>query len=141
MARKSLLCAVGVLMVGMVLPGCGGSASDRASAEFQFDQLRKVLESVRSRFEQGVVRTSERDAAYNNASGFVMMQIRGVVAKKVEDKAKKQELKPLVEKLAATFREQVDAKVNVAEPDFQAGLAGLDECIKIVEQMEAVVSK
>jgi uncharacterized protein YlxP (DUF503 family) len=140
MVRKSLRCAT-VLMVGFVSLGCGQSESDRASAEFQFDQLRKVLESVRSRFEQGVVRTGERDAAYSNASGFVTMQIGGVVAKKVEDKAKREELKPLVEQLVKTFREQVDAKVNVPQPDFQAGLAGLDECINIVDQMEAVVGR
>ena len=140
MARRPLLCAV-VVMAGFILPGCGQSASDRASAEFQFEQIRRVLESVRSRFEQGVVRTTMRDAAYDNASGFVTLQVRAVVEKKVTDKAKREELKPLVEKLAATFREQVDAKVNIATPDFQAGLAGLDECIKIVEQMEAVVAK
>lgn len=140
MARRALLCA-SILMVGWVLSGCGPSASDRASAEFQFDQIRRVLESVRSRFEQGVLRTTQRDAAYDNASGFVTLQVRAVVAKKVADKAKREELQPLVEKLATTFREQVDAKVNVAEPDFQAGLAGLDECIRIVEQMEAVVAR
>ncbi|HUW84149.1 MAG TPA: hypothetical protein VMZ31_15295 [Phycisphaerae bacterium] len=124
-----------------VLVGCGESAQDRSTAAFQLGEARKLLEIVRSRFEQGMVRGGANDVIFDNASSYVNAEIRAIVGKRVPDADKRGQLAALSDELAQTFNEKVAAKVDVAEPDFQAGLAGLDECVSILDRMEAVINK
>ncbi len=134
-----LVCA-SVVFAG-VWAGCGQSAEDRSTAAFQLGEARKLLESVRARFEQGVVRAGPEDIIFDNASSYVHGEIRAVVRKRVPDADKRSQLAAMSDELAQTFDEKVAAKVEVGEPDFQAGLAGLDECVSILDRMEAVISK
>jgi len=124
-----------------VLAGCSESAEDRSSAGFQLGEARKLLEIVRSRFEQGIVRGGANDVIFDNASSYVHAEIRAVVRKRVRDADKRSQLAALSDELAQTFDEKVAGKVEVRDPDFQAGLAGLDECVSILDRMEAVIAK
>jgi hypothetical protein len=124
-----------------VLVGCGESAEDRSTAGFQLNEARKLLEIVRSRFEQGMVRGGPNDVIFDNASSYVHAEIRAVVRKRVRDADKRSRLAAMSDELAQTFDEKVAAKVDVPDPDFQAGLAGLDECVSILDRMEAVIGE
>ena len=136
--RKSLSRTLGVaiLLAGAWAGGCSESAADRSDAAFQIDQARLMLESLRTRFEQGVVRTTPQDAAYENAGLYVTGKLARTINKRVPEAPLREKLAGLAQQLSDTFKEKIEAKVNAPEPDFQAGMAGIDECLAIVKQMQ-----
>ena len=138
---KSLSAAVGVATMFAVVwvGGCGETAEDRSDAGFQIDQARLLLEALRSRFEQGKVRLQPEDAAYENTGTYVSGKLARIINKRVPEEALREKLAALATQLSDTFKEKVEAKVMAAQPDFQAGIAGINECLNIIQQMQAAL--
>lgn len=132
-------CSVCATLLASALIGCGQTGAERAKAGFRMDQAKKLLAEVRSRFDSGVIRTHPRDLTYENTSLYVTSHLTRSIRKRVPDKATKQKLLSLAKQLAETYQQQVRANVETATPDFPAGIAGVDECVKIIEQMEAIL--
>jgi len=137
----TLLMVTGLAAYSLSLGGCGQSAEDRSTAAYQFSHLRQILDGLRSRCEAGQLRLREGDMTFENANLFIRMKMARTVRARVDDRAKQQELIPLSDKLREAYVEKVESKLAGAEPDFQGAIAGIDECVGIIEQMEAVVSK
>lgn len=119
--------------------GCQQSSTERSAPEFVFDQTKVALRLARQHFEKGYVALNEEDATYGNAGAQVNVFMARVVSGRVKDAAKRKRLAPKLAELKKVWAEQVAANVEKPEPDFQAGIAGIDQCIKIIEQMEAIL--